>query len=286
MSGEIVPIDLELVRKYCKKTIEIDASIFHKDFPPEIIVYRLPCPNLFFTYPIYARTIFIFVKSTFNENERIDRALFAHELGHAFHARFRNKRLLIPFSSCIISVLMLFFAFFFDYWWAFFLVLLGNMYLFYVSFINVEANTETDADLIALKIIESQEGNDAMKNAAYDLIKMRIEMCRINERNSHKYKRKVFMASIWGLCPFLRYKDRCEIAKWKEIIDPKKNASYKCFQKKLRLYMERMPYFASALGMRYWPSYEYMLSVTISLFIPGLVLFTFFSDPIRVEFFF
>ena len=182
LSGEIVPIDLELVRKYCKKTIEIDASIFHKDFPPEIIVYRLPCPNLFFTYPIYARTIFIFVKSTFNENERIDRALFAHELGHAFHARFRNKRLLIPFSSCIISVLMLFFAFFFDYWWAFFLVLLGNMYLFYVSFINVEANTETDADLIALKIIESQEGNDAMKNAAYDLIKMRIEIIPISIR--------------------------------------------------------------------------------------------------------
>lgn len=296
LKGGITPLNSELINEYIKKAIEIETSIFLKDFPPQILVYRLPryCPGIY-TYPVYPRTIFIFVKSAFKEREVIDRALLAHEMGHAFHAKYRNKKYLILISVCFIQLLLLLLSVFYNYWGAFLLTLPGNIYLLYVSCINYEANIETEADLTALKVIELLEGNKAMKTAAFYLMKLRIAVCRAQIRNNSKKSTKVFLASIWGLCPFISYEERKDILvsqnklmdeiNQKDINSREQKVSV-MFEKRIRKYLLEMPYFSSALEKGYWGSCLFVLSVTVSLVVSSIALHLFFLNPNHLDFFF
>ena len=296
LKGGITPINSELINQYIQKAIEIETGNFFKDFPPQLLVYRQPrFHSGFYTYPVYPRTIFIFVKSAFKESEVIDRALLAHEMGHAFHAKYRNKKYLILISVCFIQLLLLLLSVFYNYWGAFLLTMPGNIYLLYVSYISYNANNETDADLTALKVVESLEGNKAMKTAAFYLMKLRIEVCRAQIRNNPQKSTRVFLASIWGLCPFISYDDRKDILmsqnklmddiNQKDINSRERKVSAS-FEKALRKYLLEMPFFSSTLEKRYKKSWLYVLCVTVSLVVSGIALHLFFLNSNHLNLFF
>lgn len=280
---KLTPVDSELIREYCKKSIEVDASPFHKDFPPEIFVYRQPQFHLnYYTFPIYPRTIYIFVKKTFDENEAIDRAVFAHELGHAFHAKFRDHKYSITTSVILLQIVITVFSLMQNYWIFCFITLITNSILFFISYIDYESNLETEADFAALKIIEKIEGNDAMKAAAVNLIKMRLEEYRTQNYEFQKKKRRVFKASIKCICPFIDEKDRLDLIsqiikkKKCQIPNSKKKDYLVMFEDFVIDMLQRMPYYPSALKNIFIPSFLYVLCATISLFATGAVVVNYF----------
>ena len=174
--GRLTPVDSELIQEYCKTLIEVDAGRYHKYLPSKIVVYRQPRFYLnYYTFPIYPRTTYVFVKNTFDESEAIDRAVFAHELGHAFHAKFRTHKYSMTTSVIILQTVMIMLSLMQKCWLLCLITLIANFVLFYVNYVEYEVNLETEADFAALKIIERIEGNDAMKAAAVNLLKMRFE---------------------------------------------------------------------------------------------------------------
>lgn len=207
--GELKPIDSELIQKYCKTSIEVDASFYHKYFPSKIVVYRQPRFYFnYYTFPIYLRTTFVFVKNTFDESEAIDRAVLAHELGHAFHAKFRTHKYSMTTSVITLQTVTIMLSLMQNCWFPCFISLIVNIVLFYLSYAQYEVNLETEADLAALKIIERIEGNDAMKAAAVNLLKMRFEEYKTQNYEFQKKKWKVFKASVACICPFIDKSDR------------------------------------------------------------------------------
>lgn len=294
-NGELKPVDSELIREYCKKSIEVDGSPLHKDFPPEIFVYRQPRFYLnYYTFPIYPRTIYIFVKNTYDENEAIDRTVLAHELGHAFHAKIRDHKYSMTTSVILLQTVIIIFSLMQNYWLPSFISLIANFILFYISYVEYEVNLETEADFAALKIIEKIEGNDAMKAAAVNLIKMRLEEYRTQNYEFQKKKRRIFKASIKCICPFIDEKDRLDLIS--QIIKKnKKNYQIPNSKKKDYLVMfedfvidmlQRMPYYPSALKNIFIPSFLYVLCATISLFTSGAVVVYFFLKSDNINAFF
>lgn len=196
-------IDSEIVNKYKEAAIEIESNPILDDFPTNIHIYRLPSYYLkFFTFPIYYRESYIFVKSSFDESELIDRGLLAHELGHSFHNLYQNRKFLIPLNVFLLLLFLLFYSISIHDYLPLFFTFTVSLYILFIGLFRYDSDVETEADLRALKIVEKCEGKENMHSAAANLMRLRIQECRAQGPNP------AFIHSILGLSSFIYPTDR------------------------------------------------------------------------------
>lgn len=267
----IKELNSEIVHKYRKTAIKLESNPFLDYFPPEILIYKLPpISKGNYTFPIYYRSGYIFLKSSFEENEIIDRGLLAHELGHAFHSKYRNSYYLMPINILLLQLFMLLYAIFFQYWIPFLLILSSGFYLSFIGFFRYNSHIETEADLRALKIVELCEGIYNMHVFAKNLIKLRIQECRANGSKPE------LIHSILGFSHFVSPKDRYQLLResFDESIKYNHNP-YICekekkrrnkFEYKLRTIIEKNQYYESVLTFKYHRHWLYVFCLLLAVY--------------------
>jgi hypothetical protein len=172
------------------------------------------------TYSSFSEESIIVLKNRFNENEKKDVYLLAHEFGHIYHVYKRAEMRSLPVYITIIQILLLIHAIFCGTWLFFFFLLLINTALFIKFSSSFKSFSETDADLAALHIIESVWGEEEMHKAASYLIKNRIaNLCSIEKGNKPSLNFFDLLSMrhcIDVLSPFVDPKERNQLIKWSE----------------------------------------------------------------------
>ena len=172
-------------------------------------------------YSSFSEESIIVLNNRFNENEKKNVYLLAHEFGHIYHVYKRAEMYSLPVYITIIQILLLIHAIYFGTWLYFFLLLPINTVLFIKYSSSFKSFSETDADLAALHIIESVWGEEEMHKAASWLIKNRIaNLCSIKKGNKPGLKlfdRLSMRHCINVLSPFVNLKERNQLIEWSEM---------------------------------------------------------------------
>ena len=293
MFGKLEPIHSDLITKFFQTAIKIERNPFHKDFKPTLYFYRASEFQDYTTFPIYPRTIVTILKSTFDEESSKDRAALAHECGHAFHSKIRNKKLAITAAFVLLLILMIFYAICYNNWWGL-LIIPFFAYPIFIDVFRYKADIETEADHAGLKIIELLYGPHEMRNAAKHLVTVRIEEARtkVNPLSDITLK-----ASILFYLRFLYSKDLSELKEdahvEREIIcssdeDISTKRKKDSFEQWLIAILKELWYIAaknkspaidSSLNFQYHKHILYIVCVSLGLIIPAILTYIIFSNP-------
>lgn len=120
-------------------------------------------------------TAIILVKEEFDEEEFIDQVLLAHEYGHTPQPLMRAAFYNISIYAILSSIIVISSAFMGGSCSICVAILLVNCYQLYCNFWKMKCFEESNADILALQIIETIHGQEKMHEAVYILLSKRLD---------------------------------------------------------------------------------------------------------------
>ena len=293
MFGKLEPIYSDLINRFVETAIKVEGNPFHNYFKPILYFYRASEFQDYTTFPIYPRTTVTILKSTFDEDSSKDRTALAHECGHAFHSKIRNKKLAITAAFVLLLILMVLYALCYNNWWGF-LIILFFAYPIFIDIFRYKADIETEADHTGLKIIELLYGVHEMRKAAKHLATVRIEEARVK---GNRLSDSTLKPSILLYLHLLDAKDLYELKEdaYTELYFIRtsdedistKREKYKFEQWLIDILKglwftaakNESPAIDSSLKFRYYKHILYIVCVSLGLFIPAILTYIVFSNP-------